>query len=241
MRLSKLAVCTLVLCCSAFLVGVGSANAQTGITLTANKSQSVNFTGMGKNTDSNPVAGSEVGITLGTCFKGECTEKGTGSGTGAFASSGAFTLTSGQGSIIATLVNATLGTWSVSETAPIVFDYGTKGSLLSGDLNLLSFMQSPKTKSGTFDWSGQADLTITGGSLASAFTSSGGILEVNVLFGSTKNITTLLGTTTSTRGTFTGGQLTPTPEPSAFAIFLLGSGMLLIGGLLRRRTSQTSA
>jgi len=61
------------------------------------------------------------------------------------------------------------------------------------------------------------------------------------LFGSTKNITTLLGTTTSTRGTFTGGQLTPTPEPSAFAIFLLGSGMLLIGGLLRRRTSQTSA
>jgi len=220
---------------SMLLACVGTASAHSSIIL-GGTSQIITFTGKGH---SDP---DQIGITLGACYKGTCRLQGTGYGTGIFPSARApFTILSALGSITATLVNATLGTWSVSETSPIIFSYGVHGSLLTGDLNLLSFQDTPGSKSGVFNWRGTADLTITGGSLASDFSGAGGVLQVTVLFRNTANLTKLLGTTSSKFGTFGGGQLSPTPEPSALVIFLLGSVILLIGSLLRRRKVLSAA
>jgi len=225
MRLGKTGVGLLIL--SAFLASFSSANAQTKITL-GTSTQLVTFKGMGSPSPN------ELSITLGSCFGSNCRVQGTAFGVGGLASGPApFSLTSSKNSITATLANATLGTWDVSQTAPIIFKYGAGGSLLTGDLNLLTFQQSPSSTAGIFNVNGTADLTITGGSLAAAFTSAGGIMDVNVAFRSASNIMSLLGTTNSKFGTFAGGQLLPTPEPSAFAIFLLGASMLLLGSLLR--------
>lgn len=237
MRISKLEVCTLVFC-STLLLSVGTASAQTGISLTGTR-QTVTFTGEGHDTPTCPDCGSEVGLTFGTCAAGHCTLKGTGSG---YMNTAEFTITSTLGSILATMVSP--NTWSLSDptNAPIDFSFGgtathPNSSLLSGTLNLLDFTytQGPG-KNGYFDETGIADLTITGGSLSSLFTSAGGILQLNLTFGATaKNISTLLGTTSKVGGNFAGGNVSPTPEPSAFAIFLVGSAMLVVGSLMKRR------
>ncbi len=233
MRLREIAVITAL--GVAVLVGVGTANAQTEITLTGGAG-GVAFTGLGSSNST------EENITLGKCTGTTCVVKGTGLGTGTLASGPAnYTLTSTFGTIFMTLVNATLGEWSVSQTAPILFSYGTGGSLLTGDLNLLSFEQAPGSHSGTLNYNGVADLTITGGSLAGSFSGSGGILTVDLIMHANKNVMSLLGTTKTVGGSITGGQLLPTPEPSAAAIFLLGAGMLLAGSLLRRRNTQSKA
>jgi len=242
MRISKLQVSTLVFC-STLLLSAGAARAQTGITLTGTR-QTVTFTGEGRNTPTCPHCGSELGITFGTCARSNCTLKGTGTG---FMSTAEFTITSTLGSIFATMVSP--NTWSLSDPSndPIDFTFGgtathPNSSLLSGTLNLLDFTytQGPG-KNGYFNESGIADLTITGGSLASYFTSAGGILQVNLTFGATaKNISTLLGTTSKIGGNFAGGNVSPTPEPSAFAIFLVGSAMLLVGSLMKRRKALSN-
>ncbi len=219
----------------ALLAGVGTAKAQTEITITGGAG-GVAFTGEGSSSTT------QEKVTLGKCTGTTCVVKGTGSGTGMLASGPAkYTLTSTLGTIFMTLINATLGEWSVTQTAPILFSYGTGGSLLTGDLNLLSFEQAPGSHSGVFNYNGVADLTITGGSLAGAFTSAGGILTVDLIMHANNNVMSVLGTRKTVGGSITGGQLLPTPEPNAAAIFLLGAGMLLAGSLLRRRSTQSKA
>ncbi len=110
---------------------------------------------------------------------------------------------------------------------------------MTGDLNLLSFAQAPGSHSGTFDYNGVANLTVTGGSLAGVFTGAGGIVTVNLIIRANSNVMSVLGTTRTVGGSITGGQLLPTPEPSAAAIFLLGAVLLLAGSLLRRRNTQS--
>ena len=232
-RINRMRIGLVVL--SALLGCVATATANSSIVLGGN-SQIISFTGKGA---SDP---DQLGVSLGACHSGQCRVQGTGFGTGVFPSAHApFSIISAMGSITATLVNATLGTWSVSESSPIAFSYGAHGSLLTGDLNLLSFQQTSGGKTGVFNWQGVADLTVTGGSLASDFSSAGGVLQVNLLFRNTTSLTSLLGTTKTKYGSFEGGQLSPTPEPSAFVIFVLGSVILLIGGLLRRRKALSPA
>jgi len=241
MKFSKIAVGTLLL--SGLLAAAGPVFAQTNISLDA-ASEAVVFKGLGKSNTT------QEDIFLGQCVKGTCTEIGSASGSGLVASGPArYSFTSPVGSIVATLVNATMGDWTVSQTAPILFNYGgTKAPLLTGDLSLVSFQEVPNVKplQGEFNYQGVANLKITGGSLEQVLGAEG-ILELTVVYtfknyvSTTKNVMSLLGTTNSISGRLAGGELLPTPEPSAFAIFLLGMGMLLVGSLLRLRKHVSTA
>ncbi len=234
MRVSKMALRALLL--GAFLVTVATAKAQTQITL-GSASESITFKGMGS---SDP---SQESITLGQCANATCTLMGTASGTGLLSSGPArYSFTSTLGSIVATLVDAATGEWAISQSAPILFNYGGKASLLTGDLDLLTFQEAPGSHQGAFNYEGMANLEITGGSLAGVLGSMG-IVDLSVTYSfkqytsTTKNVMTLLGTSNSITGFMNGGELLPTPEPSSLAIFLLGAVTLLVGSLLRRKTA----
>ncbi len=226
MRHSKMAVGALLL--AALLLTVGTAKAQTQITL-GSASQEITFTGMG------PSDTNQESITLGQCVKGTCALSGMASGTGALSSGPArYSITSAFGSIVATLANAALGQWTISQTGPALFSYGAGGSLLTGDLNLLTFQEAPGSTAGAFNYEGMANLVITGGSLAAAL-GDAGVVDLTVTYtfkqytSTDKNVMSLLGTTNSITGRMDGGELLPTPEPSSFAIFVLGSVLLLLG------------
>ena len=106
-------------------------------------------------------------------------------------------------------------------------------TMLSGTLDLLSFVQSPGSKGGLFNYTGNANLTISGGSLASAFTSSNGILDLTIFFRSATNIESLLGNSGRIGSQISSGNVLPAPEPSS--ILMLGSGLMLAGGMLRSK------
>jgi len=229
MKIRKLALCALILVTSLALAG--TARAQVGITLSST-GNAVHFQGMG------PGDPNQLSISFGHCSRGVCSTYGRGTGSGLAASNGWFTLSSPLGSMIATLVNATTGQWAISQTAPILFSYGHNGTLLTGDLDLLTFQEAPGTSTGTFNYDESANLQITGGSLASVF-GSDAIMQVYLTFRTTVNLESLLGKTTGIEGAIAGGEVLPTPEPSAFAIFGLGSVLLLIGSLLRRKRAAS--
>jgi len=206
--------------------------AQTSIVL-GKPSQTAHFVGMGSS--------SSVGFQFGFCRKdGRCTSSGKANGTGLLGSGPApYSFTSTLNSITLTLVNAAAGTWSVSETAPILFSYGKGGSLLTGDLNLLNFVEAPGTTQGMFNYSASTNLVVTGGSLASVFTSSHGVLDVVLQFHNGKNIESLLGNFKVLGTHIGGGEILTTPEPTS--LLLIGSGLFVVGTFLRFRKKPSKS
>jgi len=196
-------------------IGVASGFAQTQITL-GPSSGNITFTSNG--------SGSAT-VSLGTLT-------GTAFGTGAAASGpAAYSLT--QSGNINMTYNGTF--WDITQDNPISFCYGGSGScdgsLLTGDLQLVSFFQTGK--SGTFNGNLEANLTITGGSLAGVF---GGIGHAAML-SFTVDLASLNGDLSTTEGSFSGpisaGELKPVPEPATLG--MLGTGLMLLGGAIRRR------
>ncbi len=211
--------------------------AQSGITMEGGPGQSVTFTGQGSGTNT-------IGVALGTCTGGACSLTGTESGTGSLSSTGSFDITSTANSISLTPSSTTAGLFTVNATSPINFTLtGTAGSqsgtLLSGSLDLVNFYQQPGptvgsgSMIGSFNENMAANMTITGGILASAFSSNGGVMQLNVQFTSPVSISTLEGTSLSEVATLISSSITPTPEPSSLLLF--GAGLLMLGGVLRRR------
>jgi hypothetical protein len=200
--------------------------AQTSIVL-GRANQTAHFVGLGSS--------NTVGFQFGFCRKdGVCKSSGTATGTGLLTSGPApYSFTSTLNSITLTLLNAAAGTWSVSETAPILFSYGKGGSLLTGDLNLLNFVEAPGSKQGMFNYTASTNLVVTGGSLASIFASSHGVLDVMLKFDNGKNIQRLLGNFKTLGAHIGGGEVLTTPEPTS--LLLLGSGLLVLGTFLRFR------
>jgi len=213
----KLGIAVLVL----LTFGVGSALAQTQISL-GGSTQNVTLV-------TNGSGGATV--TLGSCSGGTCTLSGTAFGTGALSSGpAAYSITTASTNSITMSWNGSI--WNVSQSDPIYFCYGGSGScdgsLLTGTLTLGTFGQAGQT--GTFNTQLTGNLAITGGSLASLFPNNLGMLSFTVDLPNATDLSTSEG---QFAGSISSGELKPTPEPATLG--LLGSGLMLLGGAIRRR------
>ena len=88
------------------------------------------------------------------------------------------------------------------------------------------------TTTGTTNTSGIADMTLTGGSLESAYQGKTGISQLTINLAGLGFLPNLMGAKSTKLGGATLDAL-PTPEP--WSMLLYGSGLVLIGFVLRRR------
>jgi hypothetical protein len=141
-------------------------------------------------------------------------------------------------------------TFNVTQTPStnLNFYYGSTGpggkdaGFLAGQLNLVSLTQTPSGKTGVFNESLVVNLTNIPGvcasvsgacSLAGAF-SAGGEVQLTLRFTSTKSLFNTAGTELAFIST---GSVTPVlPEPGSLA--MLGSGLICLGGVVRRRSTS---
>jgi uncharacterized protein (TIGR03382 family) len=195
--------------------GVSTAFAQNGISLGASAANSFVFTGTG---------GGDW--TLGISASGTATGEGAWSPiSGMYAINGS--------SIIGTLTYQCLtcvtpiNTWDISGPAAS-FSIGT---LLTGSLQLVDLSQTGRA--GNFNYEGVANLDVTGGSDASLVGGIGKkiVVTLGITFPSGANLADLAKG--ATLGANIGSAVSPTPEPGSMA--LAGSGLLLLGWLVRRR------
>jgi PEP-CTERM motif len=181
-------------------------------------SENIHFIGNGKGT-------STVDLMMGSCYqkKGVCDMSGAALGPGA--DKGRYIITMPYP---IALTNEGNGNWATSMPGNISFCYGRSCDLLKGTLVLMHFKDSGQRGSFTFVFKA------TGGSLESMFTNAHGdfVLSLNAT-AALLNPANLIGTNNRVSETFTGGFLTPVPEPGSFA--LLGTGLLGILGKLRHK------
>jgi len=177
-------------------------------------------------------------MTVGSCTLGaSCVTSGAES-SGIFGNNAGFYELDFSAASPITITSTGGGNFSVAQNGnnPIAFQFNsladmTGTNFLSGNLQLLSLQQTANTSTGSFNENLTANLTGLGGSLANLFGPSGAIGRINIEFTSSVDLATL-GTAGAT-AYISASDITPTPEPSSIA--LLGSGLLAIGGYLRRR------
>jgi PEP-CTERM motif len=180
--------------------------------------ENIHFFGVGKGTNT-------VEVLFGSCYhkNGTCYMSGAAVGPGADQARYIIKITSP----IALSQDAS-GDWATS-TLPgsVSFCYGRDCDLLSGTLVLLQFKDSGQSGSLTFV------LQAIGGSMENLFTHSHGDFVLSLNSPYTLNPAALLGASAHVSETFTGGILTPVPEPSSFV--LVGSGLLGLAGSIRQK------
>ncbi len=188
------------------------ANAQSSITLISS-SANIGFSANGSG---------GLTVSLGGCGVLGCTLSGNASGTGSVSNATGFTLTSASGP-----ANFTAGGGgSFSTSAVIGFTLNTTTGNLTGTLSNLTFTQASAstngqvTISGTFNVTGGASIPVSG----------------MVMIGANHNINVTAGGGASV----SGGVTNPPPVPEPATAFLLGSGLLGLGGIWRRRQRVAS-
>jgi hypothetical protein len=193
-------------------------------------------------------------LKLGTCASGICTWAEAGKGsissglnqlegyTGLWSLSTPYsgnpfnlTLTSGFG--------GNSNDWAISQENPLTFDWGAQGCsgsscYLTGTLELTDILQSGQ--GGIFDLGLDANLTITGGSLANLVGPSG-IYDYTVDFSSNKSLHQITDDRTLTATGSSGEVLASTPEPESLVLLASGLCTLLAGSFFRRRQSQQAS
>lgn len=152
----------------------------------------------------------------------------TTAGTGAWSSIPASTYSINQNG--ATITGTEVGVtpdWTITQSGALLFSIG---SLLSGNLQLLNLSQSGTV--GSFNDNLAANLTVTGGSDAS-LVGNNAILAIAIDFTSGTNLANILAGQTLTGVSISSGELDQAPEP--VSMVLVGSGLVLLGGVVRRR------
>jgi len=155
---------------------------------------------------------------------------GTAFGTGVL-SSGPSPYSITQGSVTITGTSIGADKWSIGQSGGLSFSYAPSGTpLLTGSLQLVDLSQSGSL--GNFDYTVVANLTNLGGSLSSDFTAAGAVVDITILFASATDLASLGSGGTLAAG-ISSGEIFQTPEP--VSMVLVGSGLLMLGGLVRRR------
>jgi PEP-CTERM motif len=180
--------------------------------------ENIHLFGTGKGTNT-------VEVLFGSCYHKSGTCYMSGAATGPGADKGRYTI---KITSPISLTQETNGDWAVS-TLPgsVSFCYGRNCDLLSGTLVLLQFKDSGQSGSLTFVFKA------TGGSMENLFTHSHGDFTLSLNSPYMLNPAALVGTNAHVSETFTGGILTPVPEPSSFV--LVGSGLLGLAGRIRQK------
>jgi hypothetical protein len=198
---------------------------------------------------SSMTASAQTGIALSTSSTSGITFMSTGGGNLSMAA-GVFGSAAGLGGLLGSTGFYSLSGAPISLTlgpslSPIFADYTASGilnfeitskpgglgtDLLMGTLTLVDLVQI--TTTGTTNTSGIADMTLTGGSLESAYPGKTGISQLTINLAGLGFLPNLTGAKSTKLGGATLDAL-PTPEP--WSMLLYGSGLVLIGFVLRRR------
>ena len=209
---------------------VSTATAQNQITL-AGTSNDMTFTGTGGGNWTLSLPSAAGGLKDTAWGSGTlCTGPGCPSSPTIYP----FNIMQGAGvTITGTETGPNSNVWNITQSAPLTFcfDGCGAGSLLTGTLELVSLVETGKT--GTFNDDLTANIVITGGSLASML-GPDAVLSITVDFASKAKLrlaTLTSGQTVAAK--ISDGELTPTAEP--VSMVLVGSGLLLLGGFVRRR------
>lgn len=141
-------------------------------------------------------------------------------------SAGEYTLVGGPVTLTETSPTSNIYTASNTPLALTLNSTGGPAGTLAGQVTLVSFTQTHQ--SGTFNDTLAVNVTTT--SATGSLASSSGSLILSLNLGSSNAIDNLCGPTKITSG---AGTLYLTPEPAS--ILLFGSGLLALGGALRRR------
>jgi hypothetical protein len=158
---------------------------------------------------------------------------GAASGTGLFAGTLSYGLSAGTVPLTQVFSSPPFAGYTATPETPITFVLNSMGGpLLTGTIDLTNLTQLSSTVVSTV-----ADLDITGGTICSHITCGDDLgsvvlnLAVPNAFLPTSDLSSTVLGGTGILGSF--AAISATPEPSS--ILLFGTGLLAVGGILRRR------
>jgi len=220
-------------------IAVSTATAQDQIDMAISAANSLTFTSTGTPNSSgwtlsftpNPLTGQAFGVDALAPITGYYFISDTG-----------VTIT-GTNTSYTPFLGGSTATWNISQNSALSFSIcptkaacGPSIALLTGSLQLLNMSQTVITgaplSTAVFNSGLMANLTITGGSDASLITPQA---QASITIDLPPTNLATLPSGSKLSGYVSSGEILPTPEPVSMA--LVGSGLVLLGALVRRRRS----